>query len=154
VNVRYMRDFRSDIGALSRVLVPASGGQRQIPLSQLAAVKVVSGPSMIRDEDGLLTGYVYVDGPAATRTAISKKQGGCSGKKSNFRRDTRSPGAASTKSMHRVKERLIVVVPFTLFLVLILLYLNTRSITKTLIVLLAVTFLRHRRLLVSLPARI
>jgi len=61
VNVRYMRDFRADLGTLGRVLVPASGGQRQIPVSQLASVKVVSGPSMIRDEDGLLTGYVYVD---------------------------------------------------------------------------------------------
>ena len=61
VNVRYLRDFRSDIGALGRVLVPASGGQRQVALSQLAAIKTTSGPSMIRNEDGLLTGYVYVD---------------------------------------------------------------------------------------------
>jgi Cu/Ag efflux pump CusA len=43
------------------VLVAASGGQRQIPLSQLATIKPVIGPSMIRNEDGLLTGYVYVD---------------------------------------------------------------------------------------------
>ena len=55
-----MRDFRNDIGALQRVLVPAGEG-RQVPLSQLAEVKVASGPAMIRDEDGLLTGYVYVD---------------------------------------------------------------------------------------------
>ena len=61
VNVRYMRDFRSDFGALGRVLVAASGGQRQIPLAQLATIKAASGPAMIRDEDGLLTGYVYVD---------------------------------------------------------------------------------------------
>lgn len=61
MNVRYMRDFRADIGALGRVLVPASEGKRQIPLSQLATIKAASGPSMIRDEDGLLTGYVYVD---------------------------------------------------------------------------------------------
>ena len=60
VNVRYKRDFRSDIGALSRVLVPA-GGQRQIPLGELAEIRTSSGPAMIRDEDGLLTGYVYVD---------------------------------------------------------------------------------------------
>ena len=61
VNVRYLRDFRSDLGALSRVLVPASGGQRQIPLAQLADIRATSGPAMIRDEDGMLTGYVYVD---------------------------------------------------------------------------------------------
>ena len=61
VNVRYMRDFRSDFDSLSRVLVPASGGQRQIPLGQLATIKVATGPAMIRNEDGLLTGYVFVD---------------------------------------------------------------------------------------------
>src|SRR5262245_26984384 len=57
VNVRYMRDFRSDLPALGRVLVPASGGQRQIPLGQLATIRSATGPSMIRDENGLLTGY-------------------------------------------------------------------------------------------------
>ena len=61
VNVRYMRDFRSDLDALGRVLVPASGGERQIPLGQLATIKVATGPAMIRNEDGLLTGYVFVD---------------------------------------------------------------------------------------------
>ena len=61
VNVRYMRDFRSDTDALAHVLVPASDGQRQIPLGELARVKIATGPAMIRDEDGLLTGYVFVD---------------------------------------------------------------------------------------------
>ena len=60
VNIRYMRDFRADLDALGRVLV-AAGGDRQIPLSQLATIKLASGPSMIRNENGLLTGYVYVD---------------------------------------------------------------------------------------------
>ncbi len=55
VNVRYLRDFRSDLSALNRVLVSA-GGQRQLALSQLADVKVTVGPSMIRNENGLLTG--------------------------------------------------------------------------------------------------
>jgi hypothetical protein len=54
-----MRDFRSDTDALA-ALVPASEGQRQIPLGELASVKVATGPAMIRDEDGLLT-YVFVD---------------------------------------------------------------------------------------------
>jgi Cu(I)/Ag(I) efflux system membrane protein CusA/SilA len=60
VNVRYQRDFRSDLSALGRVPVPA-GGQRQLPLSDLAQISLATGPSMIRNEDGLLTGYVYVD---------------------------------------------------------------------------------------------
>ena len=61
VNVRYQRDFRSDFSALERILVPAADGKRQIPLGQLASIKTASGPAMIRDEDGLLTGYVYID---------------------------------------------------------------------------------------------
>lgn len=61
VNVRYIRDFRSDLDALERVLVPVQDGKKQIPLAQLADVKVTSGPAMLRDEDGMLTGYVYVD---------------------------------------------------------------------------------------------
>ena len=61
VNVRYMRDFRSDVYDLERVLVGGTGDRPQVQLSQLATIKPVSGPSMIRNEDGLLTGYVYVD---------------------------------------------------------------------------------------------
>ena len=140
VNVRYMRDFRTDIGALGRVLVPASGGQRQIPLSQLAAIKIVSGPSMIRDEDGLLTGYVYVD--VAGRDPNRLYPGGKPGAQG---KGEAAPGlcdlwSGQYEAMQRVKERLTVVVPLTLFLILLLLYLNTRSVTKTLIVLLAVPF--------------
>ena len=61
VNVRYLPDFRADIGSLGRVLVPLGDGQKQIALAQLADIEVKSGPGMIRNEDGLLTGYVYVD---------------------------------------------------------------------------------------------
>jgi Cu(I)/Ag(I) efflux system membrane protein CusA/SilA len=140
VNVRYMRDFRSDIGSLSRVLVPASGGQRQIPLSQLATIKAVTGPAMIRDEDGLLTGYVYVD------VAGQDEQGYIQEADQVLREKVKLPvgyaisWSGQFESMKRVKERLTIVLPLTLFLVLFLLYLNTRSATKTLIVLLAVPF--------------
>ena len=61
VNVRYSRDFRSDANRLCRVLVPVMDGKTQIPLSELADVKLVSGPSMIRDENAMLNSYVYVD---------------------------------------------------------------------------------------------
>jgi len=140
VNVRYMRDFRADIGALSRVLVPASGGQRQIPLSQLATIKAASGPSMIRNEDGLLTGYVYVDITGRDQNGYIEEAGRLLREKVKL-----PPGYAISWSgqyevMQRVKQRLTVVLPLTLFLILLLLYLNTRSITKTLIVLLAVPF--------------
>jgi Cu(I)/Ag(I) efflux system membrane protein CusA/SilA len=140
VNVRYMRDFRSDFGALGRVLVSASGGQRQIPLAQLATIKAASGPSMIRNEDGLLTGYVYVD--LAGRDPDSYIQ-----EADRLLRDKVKllPGYAVAwsgqyEAMQRVKTRLEVVIPLTLLLIFLLLYMNTRSVTKTCIIALAVPF--------------
>ena len=140
VNVRYMRDFRSDLGALGRVLVPASGGQRQIPLSQLATIKTASGPSMIRNEDGLLTGYVYVDVAGRDENGYIEDAGRLIREKVKLPPGYAVSWSGQYESMQRVKERLMVVVPLTLFLILILLYMNTRSMTKTLIVLLAVPF--------------
>ena len=60
VNVRYLRDYRNTVERLSRVLVPTMNGA-QIPITQIADIKLVDGPSMIRDENGRLSGYVYVD---------------------------------------------------------------------------------------------
>ena len=139
VNVRYMRDFRADLGALGRVLVPA-GGQRQIPLSQLAAIRVTSGPSMIRNEDGLLTGYVYVDAAGRDQSGYIEEAGQLLREKVKLPTGYAISWSGQYEAMQRVRERLLVVVPLTLFLILFLLYLNTRSVTKTLIVLLAVPF--------------
>ena len=60
VNVRYPRELRDDLDALGRVLVMTPSGA-QIPLSQVADLRMATGPSMIRNENGLLAGYVYVD---------------------------------------------------------------------------------------------
>jgi len=76
VNVRYQRDFRSDLSALGSVPVPA-GGRRQLPLSDLAQISLATGPSMIRNEDGLLTGYVYVDLAGRDPGATSPKRINC-----------------------------------------------------------------------------
>jgi Cu(I)/Ag(I) efflux system membrane protein CusA/SilA len=140
VNVRYLRDFRSDFGALGRVLVPASGGQRQIPLAQLATIKAASGPAMIRNEDGLLTGYVYVDLAGRDPDSYIQEADRLLREKVKL-----SPGYAIAwsgqyEAMQRVKSRLEVVIPLTLLLIFLLLYMNTRSVTKTFIVTLAVPF--------------
>ena len=140
VNVRYMRDFRSDTDALARVLVPASDGQRQIPLSELARVKIAAGPAMIRDEDGLLTGYVFVD--VAGRDISSYVEEASRVVRNQVKLP---PGYAvlwsgQYEAMARVRARLTYIIPFTVFLVFVLLYLNTRSLAKTAIVLLAVPF--------------
>jgi Cu(I)/Ag(I) efflux system membrane protein CusA/SilA len=139
VNVRYMRDFRDNLAALNRVLVPTSGGQ-QIPVSQLAGLKFVSGPSMYRNEDGMLTGYIYVD--VAGRDVGSYV---AEAKELVRQKVQLPPGyflmwSGQYEAMQRVRERLVLVVPVTLFLILMLLYLNTKSVVKTFIVLLAVPF--------------
>ena len=139
INVRYMRDFRSDREALGRVLVSA-GGQRQVPLAELADIRVSIGPSMIRNEDGLLTGYVYVDIAGRDVQSYIAEAGPL------LRRNVKIPPgyaiqwSGQYEAMQRVKHRLSYVVPVTLLLIMLLLYMNTRSMTKTMIVLLAVPF--------------
>ena len=140
VNVRYFRDFRSDIPSLRRVLVPVMEGTIQVPLSQLADVKMTSGPGMLRDENGMLNGYVYVD--VAGRDIGSYVDEG----KALLQQRLKIPTGYSLQwsgqyeAMERVREKLKVVLPLTLFLIIILLYLNTRSFAKTAIILLAVPF--------------
>jgi Cu(I)/Ag(I) efflux system membrane protein CusA/SilA len=139
VNVRYMRDFRSDIGALQRVLVPVNG-ERQIALGELADVRASSGPAMIRDENGMLTGYVYVDVADRDPESYVKEA------RVLLRDQVKLPAgyaiswSGQYEAMERVEHRLQTVVPITLGIVLLLLYANTRSFTKTMIILLAVPF--------------
>ena len=140
VNVRYLQGYRSDPAALGRVLVPTMGGQQQIPIAQLGEVKLTSGPSMLRNENGLLSGYVYVD--VAGRDIGSYVEEA----KQVVSRGLTLPAGYSVswsgqyEGMARVRERLMLVVPLTLFLVMMLLYLNTRSAVKTLMIVLAVPF--------------
>ncbi|MBI4004425.1 MAG: efflux RND transporter permease subunit [Candidatus Omnitrophica bacterium] len=139
VNVRYPRELRDDLEKLERVLVPTPTGQH-IPLAQIADIVLRSGPAMIRNENGLLAGYVYVD--MAGRDIGSYVT---EAKRAVRERLTLPPGYALSWSgqyeyMARVAQRLLVVVPVTLFLIFFLLYLNTRSLVKTGIVLLAVPF--------------
>jgi Cu(I)/Ag(I) efflux system membrane protein CusA/SilA len=140
VNVRYARDFRSDIPSLERVLVSPTDGQPQIPLAQVARVVTKTGPAMIRNENGLLTGYVYVD--VAGRDLESYLDEA----RALLREKIQTPPGYSIEwsgqyeAMQRVKSRLLVIIPLTLFIVVFLIYVNTRSLVKTLIVLLAVPF--------------
>jgi Cu(I)/Ag(I) efflux system membrane protein CusA/SilA len=140
VNVRYFRDYRSDLDMLRRVIVPALEGRVQVPVKELADVKLVSGPSMLRDENGMLNAYVYVD-------VAGRDIGGYVSEARRVVADTvKLPAGYSLvwsgqyEAMRRVQERLKIVLPVTVFFVLLLLYLNTRSAAKTAIVVLAVPF--------------
>ncbi len=139
VNVRYLRDYRSTLERLSRVLVPTPTGA-QIPIAQIADIRLVYGPGMIRNENGRLSGYVYVD-------VSGRDVGGYVEEAKRVVREKVSlpPGytlvwSGQYEYMQRVKERLSIVVPITLFIIFLLLYFNTGSTAKTLIIFLAVPF--------------
>jgi len=139
VNLRYVREERSDLDRLDRVLVPTPGGA-QVPIQEVATITLTSGPSMIRDENGMLAGYVYADvagrdigsyiadARKAVETGVALPPG------------TTLMWSGQWENMVRVRERLKLVLPITLALIVVLLIANTRSVVKAGIVLLAVPF--------------
>jgi len=139
VNVRYPREWRDDLEKLKRVYISTPMGT-QIPLAQLADLELKLGPGMIRDENGRLSSYVYIDVAGRDIGSYVKEI------KSLLKAKLKLPPGYSLQYsgqyeyMERVKKRLLLVVPLTIFIILILLYLNTHSFTKTFIVLLAVPF--------------
>jgi copper/silver efflux system protein len=148
INIRYPREMRDDVDKLARTLVSipnasgAMGGGAQIPLGQLATIKLVEGPSMIRDEDGRLSGYVYVDVDTEKRDIGGYVD---EAKKVVDAELKLKPGyllawSGQYEAMARVKAKMTVVLPLTLFIVFLLIYANTKSLPKTAIVLLAVPF--------------
>jgi Cu(I)/Ag(I) efflux system membrane protein CusA/SilA len=141
VNVRYPRDLRDNVERLERVLVPAPSGA-QIPLRLLADISFVSGPAMIRDENGKLASYVFVD----FDTARYDIGGYVERAKRAVEAQVSLPAGTALlwsgqyENMLRTRERLQVIIPVTVFLIFILLYINTRSAFKTMVVMLAVPF--------------
>jgi len=139
VNVRYQRYYRSDPNTLRRTLISTPSGM-QIPIDQVANISVSTGPSVVRTEQAQLLGYVYVD--VADRDIGSYVD---EAKRVVANMVKLPPGyylewSGQYEYMQRAKQRLTVVVPVTLLLVIVLLYFNTRNPTKVAIVLLAVPF--------------
>jgi Cu(I)/Ag(I) efflux system membrane protein CusA/SilA len=139
INVRYPRDLRDDIEKLKKTYIPTMTG-RQIPISQVAELSLATGPGMIRDENGRVCGYVYVD-------VASRDIGGYVEEAKKILKEKVSMPAGYSlvfsgqyEFMERVKQRMGIVLPLTLFIVFILIYMNTRSYIKTFIILLAVPF--------------
>ena len=140
VNVRYPRELRSNPQMIAtQVLVPTMGGA-MIPLGQLARVEVSKGAPAIRTENSLLSAYIYVD-------IRDRDIGGYvrDAQKAVEEQVTFPPGYYVTWSgqfeyMQRAIEKMKVVIPITLLIIFLLLYLNFRRITETLIVMLSVPF--------------
>ncbi|MEI6788265.1 MAG: efflux RND transporter permease subunit [bacterium] len=139
INVRYAREFRSDLDQLERIKVTTQAGI-QVPMGQLADITLNKGPAMIRDENGMLVGYVYVN-------IAGRDIGGyVEEAKQAVARELKLPTGYSLawsgqyENMLRVRERLKLVIPATILLIFVLLYLNTKSAFKAMVVMLAVPF--------------
>ena len=169
INVRYARELRDDTEKLKRLLVTVSlmdTGKRgngdagmvsgspplrvsdstvaQIPLGQLADIQITTGPPLIKNEDGALTGWVYVDVAgrdiggyvADAKRVVREKIENAGLLPAGFRLEW----TGQYEYMLRVRERLKVVVPLTLLIIFTLLYLNFKSVPETLIILLSIPF--------------
>jgi Cu(I)/Ag(I) efflux system membrane protein CusA/SilA len=137
--VRYPRELRDDVDRLKRILVPTMSGA-QVPLAQVADLELVSGPAMIRDENGFLAGYVYVDMTGRDLGGYVEDAKKIVREKLDLPAGYVLQWSGQYENMMRVTERLKIVVPVTLFLIFLLLYANTRSAFKAMVVLLAVPF--------------
>ena len=145
INLRYDRDFRSDLRALREDIVVPTPTGAQIPLGQLATVNVVDGPMGIKSEGAVPNAWVYVDirgvdvGTYVQMAMRAVNEAVAHG-------DIKVPGgynifwSGQYEYMQHAKERLMIVVPLTLLLITLIIYLNTQSAIKTAIVMLAVPF--------------
>jgi Cu(I)/Ag(I) efflux system membrane protein CusA/SilA len=157
VNVRYPRNLRNDVEQLKRVFVPVmmtnravaapigAGGMAasppitQIPLGEVADFNIVKGPTAIKSEEGLLTAYVFVDFSGRDMGGYveeAKKKAATLKIPEGYR----LTWSGEYENLTKTHERLKMVIPLTLFVIFILIYLNTKSTVKTMIVLLAVPF--------------
>lgn len=141
IQVRFAPDFRQDQQAIKRVLISTPIGA-QIPLSEIATVHVTEGASMIRDENASLVGYVYVDidpGKTDIGSYVTHAKE-LVGEKVKLPEGYTLAWSGQYENMARVKERLKLVIPLTLVIIILLLHFNTGSWVKTGIILLAVPF--------------
>jgi Cu(I)/Ag(I) efflux system membrane protein CusA/SilA len=139
VNVRYPEELRDNVEAMKRVLVPTPGGA-QVPLGQLADISIHKGPASIKSENSRRTVWVYVDLRGIdVGTYVKRAQ-------ESVRKNVKLPPGYSLvwsgqfEYMQRAEKRMMVVIPLTLFIVFLIIFLNTKSLAKTAVVLLAVPF--------------
>ncbi len=139
INVRYARDFRSDLPALKRVLVSTPSGA-QVPLEQLAVISKTTGPPSIRDENGSLAGFVFVDTYSIDLGSYVENA------KKLIAQNIKLPSGyfiewgGQYQYLLKAKEKLKLIVPLTLLLIFVLLYLNFGNVAETFIVILSIPF--------------
>lgn len=139
INVRYARALRDDPESLRRVLVETPSGAT-IPMAQLAQISMVTGPPTVRDERGSLSGIVFVDVTGRDLAGYVTEAQRLVREHVRLKPGYRLEWGGQFQYLERAKARLRIVVPVTIFLIFVLLYMNFRSVTRSLIVLLSVPF--------------
>src|SRR5213594_843405 len=139
VNARYARDFRQDIDALKRVLVTTPTGA-QVPIDLLADIRYKTGPPSVRSENGKLVGFVFVYITTSDIDGYVRKASQQLSQRIQYPPGYYISWAGQFQYLQAAKERLKIVIPLTLLIIFVLLYMNTKSLVKTAIVLLAVPF--------------
>ncbi len=139
VNIRYPRGLREDLDQLKRILIPTEMNNH-IPIGEVAELKFNTGPAMIRDENGFLTGYVYIDTTESDIGGFVEKLKKKISKSVSLPTGYTLVWTGQYENIIRVKERMKYVIPLTLFIIFFLIYMNTKSYIKTLIVMCAVPF--------------
>lgn len=139
VDLRYSRDFRENLPALEQVLVPTPAGP-QIPLGQLASVKYVLGPPSVKTEDAVPNAWIYVD---LSTTDVGRYVQ--SAQKAVAEKVKLPPGytinwSGQYEYMQHAQQRLMYVIPVTILIIFVIIFVNTGSLIKTAIVFLAVPF--------------
>jgi Cu(I)/Ag(I) efflux system membrane protein CusA/SilA len=139
VNLRYGRELRDDIEKLKRVLVPVMSGA-QVPLGQLADIRVTRGPGMVQSEGGSLTAAVTLSISGSDFGGYVERAQKAIAEKVSIPSGYTLQWSGQYEYMENVKAKLFYVIPLTLLIIIVLIYLNTASWLKTAIVLLAVPF--------------
>jgi Cu(I)/Ag(I) efflux system membrane protein CusA/SilA len=139
VSVRYARELRDDPEKLKRILIPTINGA-QVPLGQLAELRLATGPAMIRDEDAQLAGYVFIDMAGRDIGSYVDEAKRKVAEQVQLPTGYTLSWSGQYEFIQRAKEKLMYVVPLTLLIIFIFLYTNLRSATKCAIVLLAIPF--------------
>ena len=139
INVRYLADYRNDLNALRRVLIMTPAGA-QVPLGEVARISLSPGPSMIRDEDGMLTGYVYIDlatSDYGSYVDIAQRA---------LDRQLHLPAGYTLKwsgeyeFQLRARKRLTVILPIVFLLIFVLLYMLFQSVSESIVLILPTVY--------------
>jgi Cu(I)/Ag(I) efflux system membrane protein CusA/SilA len=139
ISVRYARDFRGNLDKLKRVLVPTPTGA-QVPIGEIANIQFRTGAADIRDESGQLVGFVFVDPTTSDIDGYVKAANARIEQRVKFPPGVYIQWAGQFEYLKNVEQRLKMVVPLTLLIIFMLIYLNTKSVMKTAIILFSIPF--------------